>query len=63
MCLKGYLVITYLLMISEFGMEDDFMCNAFHWLYPGGIFIICNELRGKKYVKVWAKHLMKCMDS
>jgi hypothetical protein len=38
------------------------MCNAFPWLFPGGIADIYDEVRGKLDVESWAQHLLKFMD-
>ncbi|KAL3799034.1 hypothetical protein HJC23_005173 [Cyclotella cryptica] len=48
--------------ISEFNVEEYFMCNAFPWLFPGGVADIYDEVRGKEDILSWAKHLMKFMD-
>jgi hypothetical protein len=38
------------------------MCNAFPWLFPGGVADIYDEIRGKVNIIDWAQHLMKFMD-
>ena len=38
------------------------MCNAFPWLFPGGIADIYDDVRGKTDIFSWAKHLTKFMD-
>jgi hypothetical protein len=46
----------------EFDLDAYYMCNAFPWLFPGGMADIYDEDRGKEDIRDWARHLLKFFD-
>ena len=50
------------LSISEYDPTQSVFCNAYPWLFPGGVGDLYDMKRGKMCPKEWGRHLLHYYD-